>query len=166
MDWEHSDDVNLQICTQWTASYTYEALWVRFACPNVTLPGVSAFFRDRADERRNDARVLAEYQLKRGGTVVLASLEVPSEVPIDLADPLTAFEMALELEVAVNRSHEHLSQSDDPHLAHFTQTHFRSRSVDTIAALKGLVARLRRIGDNGAGIEAFDLSLVQKNILL
>lgn len=162
MDWKHEEAVNVQICAETTAAYVYEALWAYFIRTDVALPGIAAFFRRCADEEREHARLLCTYQTKRGGVVQLMPIDAPTDIPKQV-DALTAFTIALELEISVNTAllelHAEASNSGDAHLAGYVESTFLGEQTDAIAELTAFVTRLTRIGPDGTGLEAFDASL-------
>lgn len=122
---ESEASINKQINMELYASYTYTAMvrspsrhhycfvlkWANgsvvcfqyayFSRDDVALHGFAKFFRKNADEERDHAFKLIEYQNRRGGRVAFQDIGKPSKVTYESA--LEAVQAALTLEKTVNQ---------------------------------------------------------------
>lgn len=90
--------MNQQIQTEFNASYAYLSMSVYFGRTDIALPGCQGFFYDMYIEETEHAVVFMNYQLMRGGQVVLMGIETPQ---IDWGSIDKAFEAGLQLEETV-----------------------------------------------------------------
>merc|ERR1712157_412729 len=92
--------VNRQINIEYSISYLYHSMYAFFDRDNVGLPGFAEYFKKEAEEEREHAEGLIEYQNKRGGKVCLGALMSPiTEFDHEeKGEALYAMELALSLE--------------------------------------------------------------------
>ncbi len=69
---------------------------------DVALPGFCKFFKKSGDEEKEHAEKLMNFQVKRGGKVILSDIKKPAKD--DWEGPLEAMEAALQLERDVNQA--------------------------------------------------------------
>lgn len=62
---------------------------------NQALPGLEKFFKESAEEEREHAQKLIDYQNRRGGKVILQTLQAPES---DWSSARNAIESTLQLE--------------------------------------------------------------------
>ena len=67
--------VNEQIQIEYWASYQYHIMWSYFDRSSVGLSNIAEFFKKSAEEEREHAHKLMEYQNIRGGIVKLEGIE-------------------------------------------------------------------------------------------
>ncbi|XP_028929285.1 ferritin light chain [Ornithorhynchus anatinus] len=139
--------VNRLVNLQLRASYTYLSLGYYFDRDDVALAGVSRFFREQAEEKREGAERLLKLQNRRGGRAVLQDIQKP--VQDEWGRSLDAMEAALALEKGLNQAllelHAVASTHADPHLCDFLETHFLESEVKTLKMLGDHVTNLRRL---------------------
>ncbi|KAK4530035.1 hypothetical protein CCYA_CCYA03G0892 [Cyanidiococcus yangmingshanensis] len=158
--------INNQINVEFTASYAYHALYAYFDRDTVALPGFAKFFLNQAEEEREHALKLIQYQNKRGGRVHLKPIAVPAmhfQVE-ENADAVYAMELALQLEKFVQLKLIEVwkvaDQEGDANMADFIEDYL-SMQVESIKEISEYVAQLKRVG-TGHGIYHFDRVLAEK----
>ncbi|XP_078666265.1 soma ferritin-like isoform X2 [Branchiostoma floridae x Branchiostoma belcheri] len=113
--------INKQVNLEMSASYTYRSMASYFNRDDIALKGVAGFFRHQAEEEMEHARLLEEYQNKRGGRVVYENLKKPEKDTWGSA--LEAMQDALTLEKNVNLKllnlHKTAGQHNDPQMQDF-----------------------------------------------
>lgn len=92
--------INDQISEELRASYTYLSITCHFGRTDVALPGCKGFFHKMHLEEHDHAHKLIQYQIMRGGRVVLHPLCIANEDQ-DWHDICFALETALKLEKEV-----------------------------------------------------------------
>lgn len=126
------DGVNKQINLEFYAMYTYlsmvSLLPLKAACFytrfflfqanyfdrwDVALPGFAKFFKKSGDEEKEHAEKLMNFQVQRGGKVVLQDIKKPAKD--DWEGPLQAMQAALQLERDVNQALLDLHKVADTH---------------------------------------------------
>ena len=80
---------------------------------NVSLPGVSKFFKKSAHEELEHAKKLMDFQNKRGGAVKLEAIRAPAKA--EWGSALDAMKAAQQLERDVNQSLLDLHTISDKH---------------------------------------------------
>lgn len=86
---------SLQINQELQAAHVYLSLSSWAGHVNQALPGLEKFFRESAEEEREHAQKLINYQNRRGGKVVLETLQAPDP---DWSSARNAIESTLQLE--------------------------------------------------------------------
>jgi len=156
--------VNRQINIEYSISYLYHSMYAFFDRDNVGLPGFAEYFKKEAEEEREHAEGLIEYQNKRGGKVCLGALMSPiTEFDHEeKGEALYAMELALSLEklnyeklVGVHRVAD---EAGDPSLTDFIEGEYLEEQVEAIKKVASYVSQLRRIG-KGHAVWHFDQSL-------
>ncbi|ORX98470.1 ferritin-like protein [Basidiobolus meristosporus CBS 931.73] len=155
------EGINNQINMEFTAMYTYTSMAAYFDRDNVALPGLAKFFRDSAEEEREHAQKLIDYQNQRGGRVNLQSIPNPS---CEWQSAQNAVEAALQLEKDVNKSllnlHNISAENGDPQFCDFIETHYLTEQVESIKKISDLVTQLKRVGGDGLGLYLWDRELL------
>ncbi|KAJ8910419.1 hypothetical protein NQ315_013894 [Exocentrus adspersus] len=154
------DGINKQINLELYASYVYLSMAYYFQRDDVSLLGFHKYFKEASEEEREHAYKLLEYQNKRGGRIVLTSIEAPETQEWSTA--AEAMNAALDLEKRVNESlldlHSVASGHMDVNLCDFLETHYLQEQVDAIKELGDHVTNLKRVGE-GLGVFMFDQKL-------
>ncbi|GAB5586460.1 hypothetical protein Unana1_01360 [Umbelopsis nana] len=154
--------INQQINTELQASQVYLSMasWAQHS--SVALPGLEKYFRESAEEEREHAQALIDYQNMRGGRVVLRALQAPE---IEWKSAKNAVESALQLEKDVNKSllnlHKLADGNDDPQLTDFIEGKYLEEQVQAIKKLADMVTQLNRVGD-GLGVYIWDQQLYRE----
>lgn len=150
--------LNKQINMELSASYTYMSMAAYFDRDDVALPGFSHMFEENSEEEREHAEKLIKYVNKRGGRVVLQSIDKPSQD--EWGSGLDALQAALELEKKVNQSlldvHKIAQDVNDPHLCDFLESEYLGEQVEAIKKLGDMITQLKRAGPQGLGEYLFD----------
>ena len=156
--------VNTQIGVEFGASYQYDLLWCYFDSSEVGLKNIAKFFKKSAEEEREHAHKLMEYQNLRGGIVKLDGI---SAVNLDFLkedeaenDVLMCFQKALQMEQSVYESllrvHKVAEEENDPQFADFIEGQYLEEQVEAINEITKYVSQLKRIGNDGHGLWNFD----------
>uniref|UniRef100_A0A1I7ZNG1 Ferritin n=1 Tax=Steinernema glaseri TaxID=37863 RepID=A0A1I7ZNG1_9BILA len=159
-----SDAINNQINNELSASYAYLAMANHFGRVEVAMPGAQSFFLKQSYEEREHAQKLVEYQMKRGGRVVLYDIAKPQE---DTWKTLQdAFKTALELEKGNNRAlldlHCLAGQKNDPDCTKFLEDFYLGEQVTEIEQMARRYNQLRRVGP-GLGEHLYDQELLRES---
>ena len=156
--------VNKQIAVEFDASYQYDLMWCYFDSSKIALKNIARFFKKSADEEREHAHKLMEYQNLRGGLVKLDGI---CSVNLDFlkqdrpeSDVLLCFQKALEMEQSVYESlltvHKVAEEENDPQFADFIEGKYLGEQVEAINEIAKYVSQLQRIGNDGHGLWNFD----------
>ncbi|KAI7869443.1 ferritin-like superfamily [Spinellus fusiger] len=154
--------INQQINTELQASQVYLSLssWAQHS--SVSLPGLEKYFRASAEEEREHAQHLIDYQNTRGGKVVLRSLQAPES---EWKSAKNALESALQLEKDVNKSllnlHKIADSNNDPQMCDFVESTFLGEQVEAIKKLADMVTQLNLVGE-GLGVYLWDQQLFRE----
>lgn len=100
----HNDSeagVNKQINLEFYAAFVYNSIAFHFDRADVSLKEFHEFFKRRADEEIQHARVLMKFQNQRGGRFIAQDIKKPQKD--DWGSGLEAMEAALELEKLLNK---------------------------------------------------------------
>ncbi|KAF9995580.1 hypothetical protein BGZ80_006941 [Entomortierella chlamydospora] len=155
------DSINNQISQELQASQVYLSLSA-WAGSGQALPGLEKFFKKSAEEEREHAQKLIDYQNRRGGKVVLQTLSAPE---IDWSSARNAIEATLQLEKDVNKSllnlHKVSEENSDAQLSDFIASVYLPEQVEGIKKIADLVAQLNRVGNDGLGLYLWDQELLR-----
>lgn len=156
--------VNKQIQLEYWACYQYHLIWSYFDRSDVSLKNIAQFFKKNADEEREHAHKLMEYQNLRGGRVKLNGIR-----EVDLSyleknnlenDVLASFKKALEMEQIVYKSllkvYQVGEECKDPQFTDFISNQYLEEQISAINEIAKYVSQLTRIGNDGHGIWQFD----------
>ncbi|KAJ3366984.1 Stores iron in a soluble, non-toxic, readily available form [Allomyces javanicus] len=154
------EGLNQQINMELKASHIYLSLHAYFSRDNIALPGLAHFFKESSDEEREHAQKMIDYQIARGGKVVLQSIAAPE---IEWQSAKNAMEFTLQLEKEVNKSllqlHAVADQNSDPHMADFIESEFLGEQVEAIKKISDFLTQLNRVGADGLGLYLWDKDL-------
>jgi len=155
--------INKQINIELHASYVYQSMAWHFDRDDIALPGLHKFFKKCSEEEREHAEKLMKFQNKRGGRIVLKSIDKPEKD--DWGSALEAMQMSLALEKNVNQLlldlHALATLHADNHMTDFIEGNFLEEQVESIKQLGAFVTQLQRIG-TGLGEFIFDKELEEK----
>ena len=139
--------VNRLVNLHLRASYTYLSLGFFFDRDDVALEGVGHFFRELAEEKREGAERLLEFQNDRGGRALFQDVQKPSQD--EWGKTQEAMEAALALEKNLNQAlldlHALGSARVDPHLCDFLESHYLDKEVKLIKKMGNHLTNLRRV---------------------
>jgi ferritin heavy chain len=151
--------INKQINLELYANYVYTSMAFYFDRDDVALPGFHKFFKKAADEEKDHAQKLMEFQNKRGGRIVLKDIKKPERD--EWGSGLEAMRAALDLEKTVNQSiidlHKLAGECGDQHMTHYLDD-FLDEQVQGIKEIADHVTRLQRVGP-GLGEHLYDKDL-------
>lgn len=159
------EELNKQINLEFTASYFYDALYIYFSQSSVGLNNIATFFKKSADEEREHAHKLIDYQNTRGGQVELTTI---SPYVFDLKnsnenDILYSFKEALNKEQSIyenlKKLHNTASEEGDAAFSDFIEGEFLKEQLDTNYELSQYISQLLRINNDGHGLWNFDKQL-------
>ncbi|KAF9586661.1 hypothetical protein BGW38_010662 [Lunasporangiospora selenospora] len=157
------DAINHQIGQELQASQVYLSLSAWAGHVNQALPGLEHFFKESAEEEREHAQKLIDYQNRRGGKVIIPALKAPEA---DWASARDAIESTLQLEKDVNKSllnlHKTADEHNDPQFCDFIESEFLGEQVEAISKISKLVTQLGRVGGDGLGLYIWDQALLKK----
>lgn len=160
------DGVNAQINVEYTAMYTYHALWAYFNKDTVALSGFAKYFLDQSAEERDHAHEFMTYQNLRGGQVNLLPIAIPqltlgqsSNNGFD--DALYAMDLHLQLEKFVYKKlidlHNIADHANDSQMQDMVEDYL-THQIEAIKHAADLVSRIRRVG-TPHGVYHIDMEL-------
>ncbi|KAI4504340.1 hypothetical protein M0802_000811 [Mischocyttarus mexicanus] len=156
------DGLNKQINMELYASYVYLSMAYYFDRSNVALSGLHNYFKKASDEEREHAMKFITYQNKRGGDLVLTSINAPPTN--DWSSAKNAMAEALSLEKKVNESllelHAIAAKHSDANFMDYLETEFLQEQVDSIKKIADYVTNLEMVGE-GLGIYVFDKEMLE-----
>ncbi|KAG0245782.1 ferritin-like superfamily [Mortierella sp. GBAus27b] len=157
------DAVNNQISQELQAAQVYLSLSAWAGNVNQSLPGLEKFFRESAEEERQHAQQLIDYQNRRGGKVVLQTLQAPES---NWSSARNAIESTLQLEKDVNKSllnlHKVADDNNDPQLCDFLENGYLDEQSESVKKIADLVVQLNRVGGDGLGLHLWDQNLLHQ----
>ena len=149
--------INKQINMELYQSYVFTSMAWYFDRDDVGLPGLHKFFLRYANEEREHAEELLEYQNKRGGRIVMQDIKKPEKD--EWGSALEAMEYALQLEKGHYRGlmkcHEFAEKHGDKEMMSFIENEFLHEEVEFMKKLGDHIANLKRVG-KGLGEYQFD----------
>ncbi|KAF4523198.1 hypothetical protein B566_EDAN002457 [Ephemera danica] len=158
---ESEKALNKQINLELYASHVYLTIAANFDRDDVALKGFHKWFKKQSDEEREHAEKLIKYQNKRGGRLLMETIEGPPPRS-NWDSPLLALQFALFLEKKVNQSlldlHKLASSREDPHLCDYLESEFLTEQVESMKEIADMITNLQRVGD-GLGTYIFDRDL-------
>merc|ERR1711860_18509 len=117
-------------------------------------------FLAHSEDERNHAKVLMDYQNKRGGRIIFKDISKPNQDTWGSA--IEAIDVAINLEKKVNESllnlHKLAEDKSDPHLGDFIEGTFLGEQVDGLKALGDLRTKTAKAGE-GLGLIIIDQEL-------
>ena len=154
MDSKVLDALNAQINKELASGYVYLSMSAHFE--NANLPGFAHWMRLQAQEELAHAMRLFDYTLRRGGQVILRTVEGP---PVDFGTPLEVFRAALAHEEDVTKSIHGLYRIAGERSDYATQQvlqWFIEEQVEEEENANAAVEAIRMAGDNSAMLLMLD----------
>lgn len=154
------DAINAQINAEMWSAYLYLSMGMHFE--NEGHAGVANWFKIQFKEEMAHAEIFMNYLNSRGGRVVLSAIE---GVPTSWDSPLAAFEDTLAHEEKVTSLINDLMNLA-VELRDYASTNklqwFIDEQVEEEETAKGLIDRLKLVGDNGMGLYMIDQELAAR----
>ncbi|XP_062973278.1 ferritin light chain-like [Elgaria multicarinata webbii] len=151
------------------SAYVFQMLGEIFDHSDMALPNVSKFFRDRAQEEREAAESLIQYQHDRGGLYCTRVIQKPPNVLINGVAP--ALEVALLQCKMVAGYFEELYalsiKNLDPNTASTIKKQFLAPKIQRIKLMGDLITnarRLRSAQDGKGDLENYLIDRLQKEL--
>lgn len=151
------DAINRQICSEFSASFSYlsMAAW----CERNNYTGAAHWLRLQSQEEHGHAMKLFDFVLARGGEVKLETIEVPRAKYSSLLD---VFETALKQEQTVSKQIDSLYEmafKEKVFAAMAELQWFLTEQVEEEKTAREVVARLQMVGKDPASIIDIDRDL-------
>lgn len=154
------DAINAQINAEFWSAYLYLAMAMHFESEG--LHGIANWFRIQFKEEQAHAEIFINYLLSRGGRVALASI---AEVPYSWKSPLAAYEDTLAHEQKVTsliNGIYALAEVEHDYATRGKLDWFISEQVEEEETARGLIDRLKLIGENGMALYMLDQELAAR----
>ena len=151
------DAINAQINAEFWSAYLYLAMAMHFESEG--LHGIANWFRIQFKEEQAHAEIFINYLLSRGGRVALASI---AGVPDSWESPLAAYEDTLAHEQKVTsliNGIYALAEVEHDYATRGKLDWFISEQVEEEETARGLIDRLKLIGENGMALYMLDQEL-------
>ena len=151
------DAINRQICSEFSASFSYlsMAAW----CEKESFTGAAHWLRLQSQEEHGHAMKLFDFLLARGGEVKLETIQVPKAKYKSLVD---VFEQALKQEQAVSRQIDSLYElafKEKVFAAMAELQWFLTEQVEEEKTAREIVGRLNMVGGDKASLIDIDRDL-------
>jgi ferritin len=150
--------INEQLNNELDASHSYLAMSA--VCERMDFPGAGRWFLLQSDEERLHALKLFDYLNKRDFTIVLAKIDKPNHARAGKL--ITVFEAALEQEMSVSRQIDslyELAYKDKDFASVVELQWFLTEQVEEEKSVRDVVAQLKLVGNDPAGLLAIDRQL-------
>lgn len=154
------DAINAQINAELWSAYLYLSMGMHFE--NAGNAGIANWFRIQFKEEQAHAEIFINYLLSRGGRVVLEPI---AAVPSEWASPLAAFTDTLAHEekvTALINNLYSLALDEKDHATCGKLDWFVAEQVEEEETARGLIDRLKLIGDNGLALYMLDQELAAR----
>ncbi len=154
------DAINKQINAEFWSAYLYLSMAMHFE--NEGNNGIANWFKIQFKEEQAHAEIFMNYLNSRGGRVILAPIDA---VEHTWASPLAAFEHTLAHEekvTAMINELYHLAVEEHDYATRGKLDWFVSEQVEEEETAKGLIDRLKMVGDNGMGLYMIDQELAAR----
>ena len=148
------DAINAQINAEFWSAYLYLAMAMHFEAEGRA--GVANWFRIQFKEEQAHAEIFMNYLNSRGGRVVLEPI---AAVPSHWNSELSAFEDTLAHETKVTALINNLyalAEAEHDYATRGKLDWFVSEQVEEEETARGLIERLKLIGDNGLDLYTLD----------
>lgn len=154
------DAINAQINAELWSAYLYLSMAMQFEANGNA--GIANWFRIQFKEEQAHAEIFINYLVSRGGRVLLKPIDA---VPTEWASPLDAYEATLAHEEKVTALINNLyalAEAEHDYATRGKLDWFVAEQVEEEETAKGLIDRLRLIGDNGLALYMLDQELAQR----
>jgi ferritin len=150
--------INEQVNNELDASHSY--LSMSAVCERMDFPGAGRWFLLQSDEERMHALKLFDYLNKRDFTIVLAKIDKPNHARAGKL--IAVFEAALEQEMSVSRQIDslyELAYKNRDFASVVELQWFLTEQVEEEKSVRDIVAQLKLVGNDPAGLLAIDRQL-------
>ena len=154
------DALNAQINAELWSAYLYLSMAMQFEADGH--PGFANWFKIQFKEEQAHAEIFMNYLNSRGGRVVLAPV---AEVPVSWESPLAAFEHTLAHEEKVTsliNGIYAIAEAEHDYATCNKLDWFVSEQVEEEETARGLIDRLKLIGDNGLALYTVNQELANR----
>lgn len=154
------DAINAQINAELWSAYLYLSMAMNFE--NSGHPGIANWYKVQFKEEQAHAEIFMNYLNSRGGRVELAPI---AAVQTEWETPLAAFAATLEHEETVTELINNLYRlaiEENDFATKGKLDWFISEQVEEEETAKGIIDRLRMVGDNGMGLYMLDQELASR----
>lgn len=154
------DAINAQINAELWSAYLYLSMGMQFEADGHA--GIANWFRIQFKEEQAHAEIFINYLLSRGGRVVLKAIDA---VPTQWDSPLAAYQATLAHEEKVTAMINELyalAEAEHDYATRGKLDWFVAEQVEEEETAKGLIDRLKLIGDNGLALYMLDQELATR----
>ena len=151
---------NDQITFEYHSAFVYKAMQAYFE--DQDLPGMANWMGIQFQEEMSHAEKMFDFVCEAGGLVEIQAMEAPSS---HYASPLEVFETALKHEqIVTGRINDlmDLAQKERNHAAQIFLQWFVTEQVEEEASAGHIIAKLKRIKDDGRGLMMIDQELAKR----
>lgn len=154
--------INDQIMFEYHSAFVYKAIQAYFE--EQDLPGMANWMDVQFQEEMAHAEKMFQFVCEAGARVVMKDMPAPTN---DYDSPLAAFEASLAHEQIVTRrinSLMDLAQEEKNHAAQIFLQWFVTEQVEEEANVSHIIAKLKRVKDDGRGLMMIDQELAQRTL--
>lgn len=154
------DAINDQIQYEYYSAFIYKAMRAYFEVED--LPGMANWMEIQFQEEMSHAEKMFQFVSETGGRVQFQAMDAPNN---DYKSPLHAFEEALRHEQIVTsriNALMDLAQQEKNHAAQIFLQWFVTEQVEEEANASHIVAKLKRISEDGRGLMMIDQELAKR----
>ncbi len=154
------DAINAQINAEFWSAYLYLSMGMHFEAEGHA--GLANWFKIQFKEEQAHAEIFMNYLNSRGGRVELAQI---AEVPTSWESPLAAFEHTLAHEEKVTAMINNIyaiAEAEHDYATCNRLDRFVSEQVEEEETARGLIDRLKLIGDNGLALYTINQELAAR----
>lgn len=151
------DAINAQINAEFWSAYLYLSMAQYFHSTGRS--GIAKWFDVQFKEEQDHAQILINYLNSRDGRVMLQPIEA---VPTEWKSELDAFEATLEHEqkvTAMINNLYYIAETERDYATRGRLDWFVSEQVEEEETARGIIDRLKLIGDNGLAMYTLDTEL-------
>lgn len=151
------DAINAQINAEFWSAYLYLSMAQYFHAQGRS--GIANWFEVQFQEEQAHAQILINYLNSRDGRVLLKAIDA---VPTEWKNELDAFEATLEHEkkvTAMINDLYYIAESERDYATRGRLDWFVSEQVEEEETARGIIDRLKLIGDNGLAMYTLDTEL-------
>ena len=154
------DALNDQVAYEFYSAHIYLSMYAYLE--SIDLPGFANWMRIQYQEEVSHAMKMFDYVIERDGRTVVQPVEAPQH---EWGDVLSVFEAVLEHEQKVTALINNLMDialAERDHASHIFLQWFVNEQVEEEASAKGIVQKLKMLGNSKAGIFQIDRELGQR----
>ncbi len=154
------DAINDQIQYEYFSAFIYKAMQAYFE--DEDLPGMANWMDVQFQEEMAHAEKMFQFVCEAGARVELKSMDAPRNA---YGSPLEAFEVSLEHEQSVTariNNLMNLAQEEKNHAAQIFLQWFVTEQVEEEASVSHIIAKLKRVRDDGRGLMMIDQELSKR----